>query len=180
MITLNLHIKPKHMKAILFILLFSITSFTSAQEVNLNNETFDFWVGQWKAEWKQADGSVGTGTNTITKVLDEAVIEENFEITGGTQAGFKGKSLSVFNPNTATWHQAWVDNQNGYINFVGEVDRERKIFRTLPVEKDGSISIQRMVFYDIKDNSFTWDWEGTKDGGKNWTLLWRIHYTRID
>jgi hypothetical protein len=180
MITLKQHIKPKKMKPVLFILLFAITNIVFAQNMELNNKTFDFWVGQWKAEWKQADGSIGTGTNTITKVLDDAVIEENFEITGGAQAGFKGKSLSVFNPNTRTWHQAWVDNQNSYLNFIGEVDGDRKIFHTIPVEKDGKISTQRMVFYNIQEDSFTWDWEGTKDGGKNWTLLWRIHYTRID
>jgi hypothetical protein len=35
-----------------------------------------------------------------------------------------------------------------------------------------------MVFYDIKKDSFTWDWEGTQDGGETWNLLWRINYTR--
>ncbi len=31
-----------------------------------------------------------------------------------------------------------------------------------------------MVFYDIKDDSFTCDWQGTQDGGTTWNLLWRI------
>jgi len=167
------------MKHSIFLLSFLVCSAAVAQKTELNSSTFDFWVGNWKAEWKQADGSMGSGTNKISRVLDGEVIEENFEITGGTQAGFKGKSLSVFNPTTSVWHQAWTDNQNGFLNFIGQVDGNKKIFHTLPIEKDGNTSMQRMVFYNIEAESFTWDWEGTKDGGETWNLLWRIHYTRI-
>ena len=110
-------------------------------------------------------------------MLDETIIEENFSITEGAQAGFLGKSLSVMDPNNQ-WHQAWVDNQGGYYDFIGEVLDEKKVFKTKLIEKDGKEIIQRMVFYEIKKDSFTWDWEGTQDGGDTWNLLWRINYTR--
>jgi hypothetical protein len=35
-----------------------------------------------------------------------------------------------------------------------------------------------MVFYNIKADSFTWDWETSKDGGENFQLSWRISYQR--
>ena len=117
-------------------------------------------------------------TNTITKKLDDRVINEDFKILFGQNAGFLGNSVSVYNPSTKLWHQAWVDNQGGYINLIGEIYPDKRIFKTPPVEKDGKIVSQRMVFYDIKPDSFTWDWEGTQDGGKTWNLLWRIKYTR--
>ena len=35
------------------------------------------------------------------------------------------------------------------------------------------------VFYDFDDQGFTWDWEATQDGGKTWTLNWRINYKKV-
>ena len=34
------------------------------------------------------------------------------------------------------------------------------VFKTKVVEKDGKKIIQRMVFKNIKEDSFTWIWEG--------------------
>lgn len=164
------------MKTFVTIFIMSICIPAIAQEQSLEN-AFDFWVGEWNAEWGSGDQK-GTGTNTITKKLDDKVINEDFKILTGTNAGFHGTSISVFNPRNKSWHQAWADNNGGFFNFVGEIDGEKKMFKTLPVEKDGQVNQQRMVFYNITKESFTWDWEGTKDGGTTWNLLWRINYTR--
>ena len=161
------------------ILLIFIPYFLQAQDNSPNEHSYDFWLGKWKVSWTNADGSVGSGTNHILKILDDKVIEENFTITEGGQAGFKGKSMSVYNPNTKTWHQAWADNQGGYYDFIGEISGDKKIFKTEAIEKNGKVSIQRMVFYNISENNLTWDWEGTNDGGQSWNLLWRINYEKM-
>jgi len=148
-----------------------------AQNEGLNKSTYNFWLGKWDAEWQNADGTTSKGTNYVFKVLDGTVLEENFAITTGTQAGFLGKSLSVMGAN-GQWHQAWTDNQGGYYDFVGEVIGEMKIFKTEPVESAGKQIIQRMVFYNIEKDAFTWDWESTQNGGETWKLNWRIKYTR--
>jgi hypothetical protein len=106
------------------------------------------------------------------------MVKSSMKILEGQNAGFLGTSISVYNPKTTQWHQAWADNGGGFFNFIGEIDGEKRIFKTLPIEKDGKIRIQRMVFYEIQRDSFTWDWEGTQDGGQTWNLLWRINYTR--
>lgn len=162
---------------ILSIVLLLIPGPSIAQNAGLNKSTFDFWIGRWGAEWKNADGTIGKGTNHISKVLDGTVLEENFAITTGSQAGFLGKSLSVMDVN-GQWHQAWADNQGGYYDFIGEVIGKKKIFKTKLVETGGNRIIQRMVFYEIEKDSFTWDWESTQDGGETWNLNWRIKYTR--
>ncbi len=142
---------------------------------------FDFWVGTWNLTWKSQDGAVGKGTNRIVKILDNKVIQENFEATdAGPMSGFKGMSLSVFNPQTQSWHQAWTDNQGGYFNFMGKRDGNNRIFMTEISEKEGKKRVQRMVFKDIQKNSFTWDWENSEDGGTSWNLLWQIQYERAD
>ena len=55
---------------------------------------FDFWLGTWDLEWKTAKGEIQTGTNTITKILNGCVVQENFD--GGEKMKFRGISHSVF------------------------------------------------------------------------------------
>lgn len=164
-----------------FLLLIAV-GFWSTLPLHAQNEltpdTFDFWLGDWDAQWIGADGKEERGTNRLSHILDNKVIEEDFVITEGPQSGFKGRSISVFNPTTKIWHQAWADNQGGYFDFIGAVDGETKIFKTKVIERDGRKLIQRMVFSDIKYESFTWKWQGSQDGGENWNLLWKINYTR--
>ena len=135
---------------------------------------FDFWLGKWSLTWKNQNGSDGRGTNLIERVLDGQVIRESFEDV----QGFKGMSLSVISTRTKTWRQTWVDNQGGYIDLEAFVDGDKRGFRTQPREVNGQVVVMRMVFYDIQQDRFTWDWEASSDGGRTWTLNWRIHYQR--
>ncbi|WP_420316313.1 hypothetical protein [Ekhidna sp.] len=137
----------------------------------------DFWVGKWDLSWEG-----GKGTNLIEKKLDGRVIQENFEATEGNFKGYLGTSISTFNPADGKWHQAWADNQGGYIDLVGIMDGDKRIFQLTSPRKlpDGTESISRMRFYDIKENSLTWDWEASTDGGETWNLSWRINYQRTE
>lgn len=143
------------------------------------NKWFDFWVGRWDASWDEGEGKLGKGTNTITKVLDGTVVQEDFVITDGLQKGFKGMSLSVLGANSKQWHQAWADNQGGFYNLIGERNADVRVFKTPPRTVGGKEIVQRMVFKDVKTDSFTWDWEKSEDGGKTWKLEWRIDYKRL-
>lgn len=139
---------------------------------------FDFWVGEWEVSWKEGD-RMGRGTNHIEKIFDGKVIRENFRVLEGQNAGFKGTSISVYQPRLEQWKQAWADNNGGYYDFTGKMDGDKRIFQTDQFEReDGSIFTRRMVFYDITENSLTWDWESSTDGGETWRLNWRIFYKR--
>lgn len=139
---------------------------------------FDFWVGTWDLSWEDFDGTIARGTNHIERILDGKVIEEKFEAYSGTYEGFKGMSYSVYNPRTGEWKQTWVDNNSGYLDFTGEFDGKKRIFKRKGVNPQGKEILQRMVFYDITDNSLTWDWEISEDAGETWQLRWRIFYER--
>lgn len=141
---------------------------------------FDFWVGKWNLTWEDADGAVAKGTNHIEKVLDGKVIKENFEAQSGAYEGFVGKSYSVYNSNTGEWKQTWVDNQGGYLDFMGKFEGNKRIFIREGINQEGEPILQRMVFYDITEDSLTWDWEMSEDNGETWQLQWRINYERAD
>jgi hypothetical protein len=132
---------------------------------------FDFWIGEWDVTW----GEDGSGTNTVTLELDSCVIVENFD--GNPTFDFRGRSFSSYNPETGKWEQTWVDNNGGYITFVGEYADGKMELRTRRTV-EGEELINRMVFYNIAEDSLDWDWEKSTDDGKTWELLWRIHYTR--
>lgn len=141
---------------------------------------FDFWLGEWDLTWPASqlggeDGETGTGTNVITRLFNDCGVEESFSTTDGT---FQGRSFSVYSPQQGVWKQTWVDNQGGYLVFEGTYDGKRMELRTRPIERDGKIALNRMVFSDITADSLSWDWQGSRDGGDSWDDLWNISYRR--
>ena len=138
----------------------------------------DFWIGNWELRTLSPDTSQESGfregkaTNTVRKILDGCVIEENFE-----GPDLSGKSYSTYSKGRGGWYQTWVDNSGSYMPFIGVFEDSRKIFR-MEVERNGRKILFQMVFYKIEENSFTWDWERSVDGGETWKLLWRIEYAR--
>ena len=141
-------------------------------------DLFDFWLGDWAATWKNADGTTGKGRNRITKILDGAVIEEDFAADPASNPPplLKGRSLSV--QQNGVWRQAWADNQGGFFALRGQVEGDKRIFITEPLQRGGKTVVQRMVFHTIKADSLVWDWESSSDGGASWQRQWRIDYVR--
>lgn len=155
-------------------LLFLTLGISVARAQDESETAFDFWVGEWEVHWYAQDSSVVKGSNHIEKILDGKVLQEHFE---APDSGFKGTSISVFNPAEKNWYQSWADNSGGYFHFRGITEGGKRIFTM--TEEDARGALYRMVFSDITDNTLTWTWEGTRDGGKSWKTAWQIFYTRL-
>ncbi|HVO64763.1 MAG TPA: DUF1579 family protein [Terriglobales bacterium] len=138
---------------------------------------FDFWVGDWKLSWSgEKPAEVDYGTNRIVRTLDGCVVQENFD--GGASMHLRGTSVSTFDTRSGKWKQTWVDNEGGYLDFVGEFkDRQMTLARE-GVRADGKKILQRMVWKNIGQNELDWTWESSEDGGKTWQVRWPIHYIR--
>ena len=163
--------------AALLLLAFTMQS-TPAAPAPQPADLFDFWVGDWNVTWKNADGTAGKAHNHVSCILDGRVIEEQFEQDPADPAPLlRGRSLSV-RDNAGQWHQAWADNQGGYFNFTGSADGDTRQFATALMAVGDQVKGQRMRFHHITKDAFTWDWEGTTDGGKTWKLLWQLDYRR--
>jgi hypothetical protein len=126
-------------------------------------DDLDFWIGEWTCI-DPSDGSIGT--NSISRVLSEKVVEERFHTVDAAGQELNGRSWSVHDPQRG-WLQTWVDDQGTYLDFTGRTTADGFVFAR---------DRQRMVFRDVARDSFTWGWERRADAG--WRLAWRLHYQR--
>jgi hypothetical protein len=137
----------------------------------------DFWVGEWDLTWPGAkEGQFDHGTNSIKRVLDGCVVQENF--SAGTSGHLRGTSVSIFDGVTGKWKQTWVDNEGGYLDFTGGVADGQMILQREASRPDGTKNLQRMIWKNVTANELDWSWESSTDGGKTWQVQWPIHYKR--
>jgi len=148
-----------------------VTTPAAAAEQDSRADQFDFWLG----DWELTSQGKPTGTNRITREYDGAVIIEHF--SGTPHIKLNGMSVSVFKAKTGKWHQTWVDNQGGYLDFVGEFG-DGKMILSRRANVRGKDILQRMVWHNIQEDSLDWNWERSEDGGATWELVWGIHYQR--
>jgi hypothetical protein len=165
------------MKPATFLLCLFISLFTLAQT---NNQTpcsapqasqYDFWIGDWNLTWSDSLH----GTNHIEKLFGNCTVHENF---ADPKTNFLGQSWSVYNSTSNQWQQTWIDNQGGYIALTGGMEGEKMILKTGERQTPKGNQQMRMVFYNIKSDSFDWSWEASMDGGNSWKPNWQIHYVR--
>jgi Protein of unknown function (DUF1579) len=143
----------------------------------------DFWIGDWDLDSHAASGNgqwldeKGKATNHVRAILGGCVIEESFD--GAHLASpLVGRSLSMFVPALGKWRQTWMDDQGSYLALTGGREGDRFVLSTEPRLVNGTSRISRMVFHDIQPEGFVWDWEGSTDAGRTWTLNWRLTYRR--
>ncbi len=135
----------------------------------LDMAAFDFWIGEWDAEF---DG--GHAVNTVQREFEGKVLVERFVVD--RPRTWHGMSVSAFDAANDRWQQTWVDDSGQYWHFVGELVDGDPTFAT-PAPVDDPPRWKRMVFTDITDDSLQWRWESSPDR-ETWTENWAISYTR--
>jgi hypothetical protein len=142
-------------------------------------DQFEFWHGAWRAE--TVSGGAGppeVACNEVTWLWGRAALVEDFSMPAG-QGHFHGRSISVPVAGRG-WCQTWVDSDGQYLDFVGgRVDDEMILDRTVTRPSGGFVR-QRMRWWDIAADTFSWDWLHASDGSTEWELDWRLRYTRRD
>ncbi|MEO1188954.1 MAG: hypothetical protein AAFW60_07770 [Pseudomonadota bacterium] len=146
--------------------------------VPCQDETFrqlDFWVGEWDATWENPDGSIGKGTNSITKdEYGDCVIIERF-----SGPGLNGLSVSTFHAPLGQWRQTWVDDQGGYFALVGGPSSEEDTEFALELTRmSDTAPYLRMIWQNVSDQSFVWRWQGKASEDADWQDSWVINYQR--
>ncbi|HSW83808.1 MAG TPA: DUF1579 family protein [Usitatibacter sp.] len=158
--------------------LMAIAALAQVPSVGCNSpesHQMDFWLGEWDAQYVM-NGVQGASHNRITKMLDGCAILEEF--TGAPGMPLEGRSYSVYDRNAGAWKQTWVDNQGGYLDFVGGLEEGNRVFAR-QFQRQGKTTTQRMVFRDVKPDAFKWLWQNSTDGGATWNTAWEIDYRRV-
>lgn len=172
-----------HLPQIILLILFSINVLFAQNDNPCSvpeSKQFDFWMGEWNLTWPAEQmggtkGELGRGTNSILKILDGCIIQEEFRFPA---QNFNGYSVSVYSPAKKLWQQTWVDNQGSYLLFTGEFSDGKMSLKTVPYKRGDKEIISRMVFKNINKISFDWDWQRSEDGGQSWIDVWNIHYEK--
>lgn len=157
--------------------LFAQTSAAGNPCLAPQQKQFDFWIGEWALTWPgQNAGETGHGSNSIKRILDGCIVQENFSSADSDH--LRGTSVSVFDQKSGHWKQTWVDNQGSYLDFTGDFRDGQMILQRDFTRPDGVHVMQRMIWKNITANEFDWSWEASTDGGKTWKVNWPIHYKR--
>ena len=88
----------------------------------------------------------------------------------------------IFDVTTRQWQIAWMANGAGeamgsdYGTFTA-VYEDGEIVMSSP-QDDRAVGLQRVRFFDITPHSFEWQSEYSRDDGKNWLAVMRLHATR--
>lgn len=146
----------------------TVTSNCTAPEAS----QFDFWLGEWNLTW----ADTGRGTNHITKDFDGCVVREDFSTAG--EQPYRGSSASVFDTKSGKWKQTWVDIAGGYLDFVGGWEGDKMVLSRTAFDTSGNAFLQRMVWFNITNDAFDWNWEKSTDDGEIWNVVWAIKYER--
>lgn len=136
--------------------------------------TLDFWVGDWVA---YDDKGKKIGTNRITKdEYGSCVITEHFKADDGS---LTGHSVSMYRPGLKQWRQNWVDDQGGYFDLVGgPVTGADHIFALENKRASEKQPYLRMIWQDVKPDSFTWRWQKRDKPDAKWEDSWVIVYKK--
>lgn len=144
--------------------------------VEPTRDQFDFWCGSWVVTHVDDAGVAWEGSNEVAAIEDGKVVEERFSLVAGDGELFTGRSHSVPVPGRG-WCQTWVDNAGSYLDFVGGWNGSQMVLER-QTTREGAAIRQRMLWYDITPDAFTWDWQSSTDDGQSWQLNWRLAYRR--
>lgn len=148
-----------------------------------------WFIGEWnvkshmlmdadKDEWLDED----LHTIHTYEMGGHLIFEHFFGPLGGEP--FEAWSLRRYNPTSSKWEQRWVDTApGGFANWEGSyADNQFIGYASRFLDETGGIKgdkAVREVFDNITENSFSWRYEDTEDGGKNWRVTWTLEYTRV-
>ena len=136
---------------------------------------FDFWVGEWEVFHATADTLVGR--NTIKRILNGCVIEENWK--GAT--GFEGKSFNTYNAADSTWRQVWVDVSGATYHFKGRyADKVMQMYGETTGSNGQTAYFDMSYTFDPTANTVRQVWKLSQDNKASWATIFDGIYRRKD
>jgi hypothetical protein len=139
----------------------------------------DFWVGKWEVHPNGAGKIVAH--SLIEKRYGGCAIRENWMPVGKEVSG-GGGSLSLYDPRSKKWRQAWVDSTGIRADFDGGfADGIMSITGNWPdFAGPGKDALVRMRYQQQPDGQVRQWGEASTDGGKSWQPSFDFLYRRVE
>ena len=135
---------------------------------------FDFWLGDWNVV-STADG-VSRGTSHVASEMDGCVVWENWK---SAATSYYGKSYNTYNAALHRWEQYWVDNVAGTTYYHGELKDGVMDYWTDDIPQlSGPPLRHHLQFFNLGPDKVRQLSQGTRDGGKTWTVEYDLTYNR--
>ena len=142
-------------------------------------QTFDRFVGTWDCDYGEfkEDGSTehSRGEVIFGWILDGRAVQDvwiSLEPNGERQIG---TTVRFFDPKAGKWRIIWVDPTSCVIKKLsGGAIGDRIV---LEGTGDGDLQI-RWSFNEIRQDSFVWRSEQSRDSGRTWRLTLEHHLKR--
>lgn len=86
-----------------------------------------------------------------------------------------GTTVRFYNPGEGSWSSVWISPDQGMVRvFTGKKEGNEIVLRT----RETSGVLMNWIFYDIRQNSFSWRAERSYDVGSSWDKTEEMFITR--
>jgi hypothetical protein len=135
---------------------------------------FDFWIGKWDVTPWTGVAAGPPGFNDVHPILEHCIVFENWR--SGT--GGEGKSFNFYDTNLNKWHQVWMSDSGGPLDYTGEFKDGAMRFAGWTLGPNGSRVEQKLTFTPFGKDTVRQTMEASSDGGKTWTVTFDGRYVR--
>jgi hypothetical protein len=131
---------------------------------------FDYWLGEWNVE----AGGQRIATSSISAVLDDCVISEDYH----DFRGYYGKSFSIWDSITKRWEQRYVDTTGAFHEWKGGLQNGTMQFLWRHNDAAGVPQLDRMTYSKDGPDKVRQLLENSTDDGKTWAITYDGMYIR--
>ncbi len=163
----------------------------SASDIDTKGPTaspndFDFMVGEWDADVVRfaPDGSVQqeqVGRWSAQSLFDDRMIEDRFVALADGRFVSAAVTLRTYSPATSQWEMVflWAEQPVPNMkNFVGRRVGGEMHLTAQQVTPDGKVVENRIRFFDITKDGFSWEHRSSVDRGETWRVNTSIEARR--
>ena len=133
---------------------------------------FDFWEGSWTVY--DTKGKI-LGTNTLVKLQDNCVMQENWVSKSGPS---RGTSYNYYNKVEDSWNQVWVDNSGFSLVLKGNLVDGKMILKSDLIKTEKGNYYNQITWSKNNDNSVTQLWEYRNEKGEIISEVFRGIYKK--
>jgi hypothetical protein len=115
------------------------------------------------------------GRNRIERAFRGCVLVESWTAADGG----RGTSHNIYDRQSRTWHQTWVDDNGFHLRLDGGLRDGRMVLEGSRIGENGVRVQHRLSWTPLAGGEVRQHWERSLDGGTSWSTLFLGRYRPI-